>query len=180
MASNYQFNRIETIYLTREEAIEKLGSLSLPFGTGVVVRYLDKKEHECGCGHKDPFASDEKINLIAVIYVTDKPGDYSIISDGQIDIESFTGGLKVYQGTIENNQSTEEAIKATLFGIDPVENDIIILLNKSEGVSESYIYLNKKWICLGKEQAPLQFSSQFNFDKETRDLSIKQINGGTF
>ena len=181
MASNYQFNRIETIYPTRDEAIEKLGSLSLPFGTGVVVRYLERKSHECGCSHRDPFAADDKPYLIAAIYVTEEPGNYSIISDGKIDIENLLeGGLKVYQGTIGNDQSAEEAIKATLFGIDPEENNIVILLNKTEGVSESYIYIDKKWVCLGKEQAPIQFSSQFSFDKETRDLSIKQIHGGTF
>lgn len=182
MATNYQFTRIEKIYPNRKEAIEKLNSLSLPFGTGVVVRYKDepKDGFDCECHCPGGF-SDPDVRLILAAYITDDPGNYTIVSDSDLDIEAMlNGGLVVYQGTISNGQTAEEAIKATLFGTEPKENNIVILLNKAEGVSESYIYIGHRWVCLGKEQAPVQYSNQFNFNEETRDLNIKQIHGGTF
>lgn len=179
MATNYQFTRVETIFPSRSEAIEKLDSLILPFGTGVVIRYDETLKESCHCGWGDENPSTK---IILAAYISDdRSGNYSIVFDSEVNIEDLIdGGLKVYQGTITNGQTAEEAIKATLFGIEPKENNIVILLNKSEGVSESYIYISKKWRCLGKEQAPVQYSPQFNFDEETRDLTIKQIHGGTF
>lgn len=182
MASNNQFTRIDTIFPNREEAIEKLNSLSLPFATGVCVRYKVKESDgfDCECHCHGDF-SDSSVRLILAVYITDTPGDYAIISDSDLDIEAMlNGGLVVYQGTISNGQTAEEAIKATLFGTEPKENNIVILLNKQEGVSESYIYIGRRWVCLGKEQAPVQYSNQFEFSEETRDLKIKQIHGGTF
>lgn len=179
MATNYQFTRVETIFPSRSAALEKLDSLILPFGTGVVIRYDENLKESCHCGWGEEKPSTK---IILAAYISDeKAGNYAIVSDSEVNIEDLLeGGLKVYQGTITNGQTAEEAIKATLFGIEPKENNIVILLNKSEGVSESYIYIGRKWICLGKEEAPIQYSSQFKFDEETRDLVIKQIHGGTF
>lgn len=179
MATNYQLVRVEKIYPSRVDALAKLSSLSFSFGTIVAIRYEVQGEdkHNCCCFEQD----NSNLREILAAYISEDQGHYFVFADSNVVFgENGAGGLTIYQGTISNGQTPEEAIVATLFGVEPEERDIIILTNKEEGVNQTYIYLKGKWVCIGVEQAEIRFSDQFDWNESTRELKVKTIYGGSF
>lgn len=182
MSNTYQLTRIEKIYPKREDAVSKLSSLSLSFGTIVAIRYFAKVEDsKCECGCAPGF--DDNIRMLLAGYLSEEPGSFFIFGDSDNNIEDWADGtgVNVYQGIMSENQSYEEAIAATLFGITPQQKDIVVLSNKALGINSTYMYLGKKWVCIGKELPEYKFdSTQFNYEPVERKVSIKSIYGGTF
>lgn len=183
MATNYQLVRVEKIFPSRSDALARLSSLSFTFGTIVAIRYEsneDKNNCPCSCNHFSE--AESNLQEILAAYISDEfPGHYFIFADSKVVFsEGGANGLTIYRGTIVNGQSPEEAILATLFGVDPKEKDIIILTNKEEKVNQSYIYLGTEWVCIGVQEAEIRFSEQFDWDEATRKLKVKTIYGGSF
>lgn len=186
MSDTYQLTRIEKIFPNRQEALEKLSSLSLEFGTLVSIRYLISpgESCNCGCGHTIP-GFDEDTRMMIAAYLNGEEGNYFIIADSNLPLGSGNGSnsnnLVIYQGTIFEGQSWEEAISSTFFGIDPKEKDIVILTDKETKEISTYILLGKNWTKIGSAKQDIQFNKdQFSYNPKTSEVTIKTIYGGEF
>lgn len=186
MSNTYQLTRIEKIYPNREGALDKLASLSLSFGTIVSVRYLASPGESCGCGcnHIVP-GFDEDTRMIIAGYKSDEEGDYFIIADSNVSVSTDSSNpipkLKIYRGTVFEDQTEEEAISATLFGSNPADQDIIILTNKETSEISTYIYLKNTWVKIGSAKRDIDFDKdQFEYSPKTSKVVIKKIYGGEF
>lgn len=132
--------RVEKIYSSRKEAIEKLDELEMEFSELVTIRY--SWDNKCLC-----HSGNDSVEVILACYKSSKKGDYFIVSESSISVSSLTP--TTYFGVLVEGQKIEEAIVATLFGEVPVERDIIVLTDKETEGTKSLIYLSGKWIELG-------------------------------
>lgn len=152
--------KVEKIYTSRKEAIEKLNELELEFGELVAIRY--SWDNKCLCN-----SGNNSIEVIVACYKSSNKGDFFIISESSISISSVTP--TTYFGVLVKGQDIEEAIKATLFGEIPVERDIIVLTDKETKGIISLMYLSGKWIELGRKNG--EDSKEPTTDKDKNEES---------
>lgn len=186
--AEFKYPRFNTIYPTREEAIEKLDNLTRAYGEPVAIRYYNTSKTVC---------------VLLAIFKSDAKGDYSISYDSNPETTP-----KVYTITKTDSSITdEEYINIALFGKTPIDNDIVILTDCSEDIpyTKSYIYTDNKWILLsnqgngsigsldlGNSLVPIvnedgssrlevkTDNSTISYSEEVGGLTVKKINGGTF
>lgn len=185
-----QYTRYEVICSTREEALEKLRSLSRSYAEPVAIRYK---------------APNNDVYTIVAIYQSTSPGDF------EITYETGSMGLgRVFKITrTRSTQTDQELIVAAMFGEVAQPLDIVIIEEKSSASSTSYVYYNSEWNMLWQGAASettkfedsdtVKFSSTetsetgvvvkaevpidnetLTVDPGTKKLRVTKIYGGTF
>ena len=132
--NKFRFTRFDTIFQTRESALEKLDATSRYYGENVAIRYL----------------SGDQIKIILSIYKSSDASDYSINFDSGKQIGTTTSGSLSNVIKVTKISTGEEDLSAIIreareTNIDPVVGDVAIVIN-----SGSYIYDGSNWLSLSK------------------------------
>lgn len=182
-----KYPRFNTIYSSREEAINKLNELTRSYGEPVAIRYYNTSKLVC---------------VLLAIFKSEYKGDYEISYDSNPDLIA-----KVFNITKNDSSiSDEECINNALFGKIPVQGDIVIITDLSDEIPivKSFIYTEKSWKLLATPSGSLSSlnlgdslvpvinedgsanlevkvdNSTIKYDDTTGGLTVGTLNGGTF
>lgn len=188
--ARFQYSRFETIYDSREQAIELLNGLSRLYAETVAVKYYNNLRDIC---------------IILAVYKSTATGDFEISYETNASDNSLP---RVFTVKRSGNLTDEECINVALFGEKPVNRDIVIITEVPGSVT-SYIYYGTEWEMLsspnsngqggnvnieventdtvnlnyaeGKISANVNIdNSSLVYDPEVSAIRVNKIYGGTF